>query len=76
MTYLTCILDNTKSGEPMACKTLKKINSKLSLMYRKKEFLTPLLQRRLYNSQIQPHFKYACSARYLELTKVIAIYSK
>ena len=42
MTYLTCILDNTKSDELMACKTPKKINSKLSLMYRKKEFLTPV----------------------------------
>ena len=30
VTYLGCILDETMSGEPMAYKTIKKINSRLN----------------------------------------------
>ena len=46
------------SSEPMDYKTIKKINSKLNLLFRKKDFLTPGLRRLLCNALIQPHFDY------------------
>ena len=36
VTYLGCILDETMSGEPMAYKTIKNINSRLNYFFRKK----------------------------------------
>ena len=57
------------SGEPMAYKTVKKINSKLNYLFRKKHFLTPHLRRLLCNALIQPHFDYTCSAWYPNLNK-------
>ena len=62
VTYLGCTLDENLSRQPMALKTLNKINGKLKFQYRKKNFLTPTLCRILYNSIIQPHFDYPCSA--------------
>ena len=47
------------SGEPMAYKTLKKINSKINYLFRKKHYLPPSLRRLLCNALIQPHFDYA-----------------
>ena len=47
------------SGEPMAYKTIKKINSRLNYLFRKKHFLTTSLRRLLCNALIQPHFDYA-----------------
>ena len=38
--YLGCILDETMSGEPMAHKTIKKINSRLNYLFRKTLFDT------------------------------------
>ena len=71
VTYLGCILDETLSGEAMALNVLSKINKKLKFLYRKNDFLTPLLRRMLCNSLIQPHFDYACSAWYPNLNKGI-----
>ena len=45
------------------------MNSKLKFLYRKDNFLTPALRRLLCNALIQPHFHYACSAWYPNLTK-------
>ena len=56
-------------GESMALKTIKKINQKLKFLYRKNQFLTPELRRLLCNAIIQPHFDYACSAWYPNLTQ-------
>ena len=53
----------------MALKTIKKINQKLKFLYRKNRFLTPELRRLLCNAIIQPHFDYACSAWYPNLTQ-------
>ena len=53
----------------MALKTIKKINQKLKFLYRKNQFLTPELRRLLCNAIIQPHFDYACSAWYPNLTQ-------
>ena len=57
------------SGEPMAYKNVKKINSRLNYLFRKKYFLTPGLRRLLCNVLIKPHFDYACTAWYPNLNK-------
>ena len=64
-----CLLDETIFRESMALKTIKKINKKLKFLYRKNRFLTPELRRLLCNAIIQPHFDYACSAWYPNLTQ-------
>ena len=69
VTYLGCILDETMSGESMALKVINKINSRLKFLNRKNKFLTPVLRRLLCNALIQPHFDYALSAWYPNLTK-------
>ena len=69
VTYLGCILDETMSGEPMAYKTIKKINSRLNYLFRKKHFLTTSLRRLLCNALIQLHFDYACTTWYPNLNK-------
>ena len=67
--YLGCMLDETMSGETMALSVINKINNKLKFLYRKNRFLTPTLRRLLCNALIQPHFDYACSTWYPNLTK-------
>ena len=57
------------SGEAMALNIIHKINNKLKFLYRKNVFSTPKLRRLLCNVLIQPHFDYACSAWYPNLTK-------
>ena len=69
VTYLGCLLDETMSGESMALKTIKKIDQKLKFLCRKNCFLTPELRRLFCNAIIQPHFDYACSAWYPNLTQ-------
>ena len=48
---------------------IHKINNNLRFLYGKNAFLTPKLRFLLYNALIQPHFDYACSAWYPNLTK-------
>ena len=62
--YLGCVLDET-----MALSVINKTNNKLNFLYQKNRFLTPTLRRLLCNALIQPHFNYACSAWYSNLTK-------
>ena len=69
LTDLSCLLDETLSGESMALKVISKINSRLRFLYRKNRFLSPPLRRLLCNSLIQPHFDYACSGWYPKLNK-------
>ena len=69
VTYLGCILDETMSGESMALKVINKINSRLKFLHRKNKFLTPALRRLLCNALVQPHFDYASSAWYPNLTQ-------
>ena len=66
--YLGCLIDVTMSGEAMALNIIHKIN-KPKFLYRKNVFSTAKLRRLLCNVLIQPHFDYACSAWYLNLTK-------
>ena len=57
------------SAATMALNVIHKINNKLKFLHRKNDFLTPTLRRLLCNALIQPHFDYACSAWYPNLTK-------
>ena len=57
------------SVEPMAYKTIQKINSRVNYLFRKKQFLTSNLRLLLCNALIQPHFHYACTAWYANLCK-------
>ena len=50
--YLGCCLDANLSGELMAMKSLRKINTKLQFLCRQNEFLNPKLRRLLHNSLI------------------------
>ena len=62
-------MDEKMSGEAMTLYVIYKINNKLKFLYRKNDFLTPTLRRLLCNALIQPHFDYACSATYPNLSK-------
>jgi hypothetical protein len=72
VTYLGCILDSYMSGEAMATKVMGKVNGRLKFLFRKSSFLTYTLRRMLCNALIQPHFDYAASAWYPNLTKTFA----
>jgi hypothetical protein len=69
--YLGCLLDETLSGRDMALKVLAKINGKLRFLYRQGKYLNPRLRRMLCNTLIQPHFDFACSAWYPNLTNCL-----
>ena len=69
VTYLGCILDEDLSGESMATKVIGMINGRIKFLYRKNKFLNSTLRRLLCNALIQPHFDYACSAWYPNLTQ-------
>ena len=69
VTYLGCILEETMSGESMAHKVISKVSVRLKFLHRKNKYLTPNLRRLLCNALIQPHFDYACSAWYPNLSK-------
>ena len=53
----------------MALKVINNINSRLKFLHTKNKFLTPVLRRLLCNALIQPHFDYASSAWYPNLTQ-------
>ena len=57
------------SGEAIGLNVVNKIKNKLKFLYRKNSFLTTAMRRLLCNALIQPHFDYACSAWYPDLTK-------
>ena len=57
------------SRESMAHKVISKVNAKLKFLHRKNKFLIPNLRRLLCNALIEPHFDYACSAWYPNLSK-------
>ena len=69
MTYLGCILQETMSGESMANKVISKVNARWKFLHQKNRYLTPNLRHLLCNALIQPHFDYACSAWYPNLSK-------
>ena len=67
--YLGCLLDSVLSGEDMAIKVLTKVNGRLRFLYRQGKYLNKRLRRMLCNTIIQPHFDYASSAWYPNLSK-------
>ena len=69
--YLGCVLDERMSCEPMALKVINKINGKLKFLYRKNRYLTTEFHRMFSNAIIQPHFDYACTAWYPNLTEKV-----
>ena len=69
VTYLGCILDESLSGESKVLNVVSKINALLKFLYRKNKFLSPQLRRLLCNALMQPHFDYACSVWYTNLSK-------
>ena len=66
--YLGCLMDETMSREAITPNVIHKINNKLKFLYRKNIFFTLKLRRLLCNALIQPHFDYAYSAWYPNLT--------
>ena len=61
------------SGESMANKVIRKVNARLKFLQWKNKYLTPNLHHLLYNTLIQHHFDYACSAWYPNLSKKLKI---
>ena len=53
----------------MALNVVNKINNKLKFLYRKNSFLMPALRKLLHNALTQPHFDYAFSTWYPNLTR-------
>ena len=62
--YCGYYLGANLSGELVAMKSLKKINTKLQFLYRQNEFINPKLRSLLNNFLIQPHFDCACISWY------------
>ena len=56
------------SGEAVALFDVNKINSMPKFLHQKNRSLTPTLRRLPCNALLQPHFDYACSAWYHNLT--------
>ena len=67
--YLGCMLDESMSGETMALRVTEKINSRLKFLYQKNWFLDVPLHGLLCYALIQPHFDYACTTWYTNLSK-------
>ena len=61
-------MDETLPGEAIALNIVNKINNKLKFVFGKNSFLTLALRRLPRYAVIQPHFDYACSAWYPNLT--------
>ena len=53
----------------MARKVINKVNLRLKLLHWKNKYLTPNPHHLLCNTLIQPHFDYACSVWYPDLSK-------
>ena len=62
-------MDETLPGETMAVRVIEKIKSRLEFLRPKNRFLDVLLHRLFCNALIQPHFDYACTAWYPNLSK-------
>ena len=69
--YLGYYLDSNLSGESMARRVLKKINTKLSFLWRQSNYLNYSSRRLLCNVLIQPHFDYGCTSWYCLLSKAL-----
>ena len=71
VTYLSCIFDETLSGESMAIYVINKIISSLRFLYHQTRFFNFPLRRLLCSAMIQPFFDYTCNAWYPNINKKI-----
>ena len=55
----------------MACRVLKKINTKLNFLWRQSNYLNYSSRRFLCNTHMQPHFDYECTSWYPLLSKAL-----
>ena len=69
VTYLGCIFEETVFGESMACKVTSSVNGRLKSLHWKNKYLTATSTSLSLQHFIQPHFDYACSAWYPNLSK-------
>ena len=69
MNDLGCMLDESMSSETMALRVIEKIKSRLKFLYRKNQFSDVPLRRLPCDALIQPHFDYACTVWYPNLSK-------
>jgi len=67
--YLGATIDQCLTFESMARSVIKKANSRLKFLYRKKQFLTYHTKKLLAMSLIQCHFDYASPVWFYGLTK-------
>ena len=55
----------------MACRALRKINTKLNFLWRQSNYLNYSTRRLLCNALLQSHFDYGCTSWYPLLSKVL-----
>ena len=71
VTYLGCILEERMFWESMPHTVISKVNARLNFLHWNNIYLTPNLHPLLCNGLLQPHFDYACSAWYPNLSKKV-----
>ena len=69
--YLGCLLDENMSREAMARMVLKKVNGKKKFLYRQRRYLSYLLKKTLCTTLIQPHYDFARSSWYQNLSMLL-----
>ena len=69
--YLACYLNSSLSGELMARRVLKKINTKLNFSWKQSNYLSYSSRTLLCNALIQPHFDYGSISWYPVLSKAL-----
>jgi hypothetical protein len=67
--YLGVTLDESLSGEAIACNILKKAGARLAFLYRHAHFLNEKSRKTLSTALILCHYDYACSSWYTSLSK-------
>ena len=68
ITYLGCILDKYLSGDSMATSVIKKVNQRTRFLGRMSSFVNKRALGTLAGAIIQPHYDYACSSWYSNIT--------
>ena len=64
-----CMLEETMSGKSIAHEVTSKVTARLKFLQWKNKYSIRNLHRLLCNALIQPHFDYACSGWYPNLSK-------
>ncbi len=67
--YLGIEMDQSLSGEVIAEKVIKKVNSRLKFLHRKAKYLNSYCRKLLVSSLLQCHIDYACCTWYSGLTR-------